>query len=887
MDKLSVMRLFGDHMILQCDVSNRIFGTAPASAEVVLTISDGTLTTEICRTDADNSGRWAVAIPPFPASFKEYTLVFSCGDESITASDVLFGELYHISGQSNMELPISRTIDPLNKQIPPDNRYIREFRVPVVSTFGMDEEYDDFLGGQWKVAVGADIMPMSGAGYWFADELSRKLNVPVGLVNTAAGGSPVEARLPYKTLMRLGGYDEFLYQCTVPDYQKKTAAADADKYRRWSSVLEKQDNISKDIFTDEPEYKKCTMPFYFRDVPELDGLCGRVWFRKVFILPDDTPTEDALLILGTMTDADKVYVNGTYVGETGYMYPPRIYNVPASVLKHGENTIHVLLEVRTGQGGFIHDKKYCLKLGNELIDLTGEWGYAIGAKGDVLVPDVFFQGLPLSMYGAMTAPAFGIRFRGMLWYQAESNGGAPERYYTLFKEFVEMYRKRCGYEIPVIITQLPNFEDPAGGIPKNSWAELREQQKLTLSLPNTAMAVTIGAGESNDLHPRNKRDVGKRLAYCAERLIYNDQSAPENIWPVDAEYSASGDVLVTFNGKVKAKDKPGYFEALYTHGAVPAKAVLTDKGVLVSCGRKPQFIRYAWMNDPSEPELFSEYDLPLSPFAVRVKDSISVSETMLGDEIFIRQFSPEHGSKGSVILCHGYNQNVDCTSDMAEALAGAGYQSFAFDFRGGGAVSKSRGSGTEMSIETEIKDLERVIDYVKGQSVKNPDAKLYVYGESQGGFVSALACADRKDITALALEYPAFCIPDQWLGKDPDDLPESFEFMGHVISKNYYLGVPRYDVYERISHFEAPVLIMQGTADKVVDTGYAHKINACYKNSELILYPGEDHGFSHSAREKQKNDIIAFLDRASLPEKGMAEYNEDYYRQLSVFESCD
>ncbi|MBQ5311259.1 MAG: sialate O-acetylesterase, partial [Oscillospiraceae bacterium] len=395
MSVFSCMRLFGDDMVLQSGAPNTLRGKAPAGAVVTASISDGILTDEIGRTTADESGSWSLVLPQFPPSFISYTLTLSCGEDTLTARNVLFGELYHISGQSNMELPLSRTIDPLNVQIPPDNEYIREFRVPVVSTFGMDEEYDDFLGGEWKRAVGDDIMSMSGVGYWFASELIKKLDVPVGFVNTSAGGAPCESRLPYKTLMRLGGYDEFLYQCTVPGYQQKTAAADAEKYRRWSTVLDNQDKISDSIFSAEHEYKKCTMPFYFRDVPGLDGLCGRVWFRKTFVIPDGMPTDDAVLVLGTMIDADKCYVNGEYVGETGYMYPPRIYKVPASLLRHGENTIHIRLEVRTGKGGFVKGKKYCLKLGDDIIDLSGEWEYIIAAKDGALTPDVFFQGLPL------------------------------------------------------------------------------------------------------------------------------------------------------------------------------------------------------------------------------------------------------------------------------------------------------------------------------------------------------------------------------------------------------------------------------------------------------------------------------------------------------------
>ncbi|MGN1106062.1 MAG: sialate O-acetylesterase, partial [Huintestinicola sp.] len=517
-EKFSVMRFFGDHMILQSEQENCVRCKAPAGSSVELKISDSLGNENVFSTSACDGGVYKLVIPPYPPSFDSYTLTFSCGNEVITYNDVLFGELYHISGQSNMELPICRTIDPLDPVIPKGSRFIREFRVPVKCCFGKDEVYDDFQGGEWKYAEGDDLMQVSAAGYYFAEKLFDKLNVPVGLVNTSAGGSPVEARMPYNMLMELGGYEEFLSRCTVPDYEKNTAEADRIKYGKWCSELEKKDIISKDIFTASHEFTKCHIPFYFRDDPKLSDFCGRIWFKKTFVIPDDMDLSKSVLVLGAMIDADDVYVNGKWVGNTGYMYPPRIYPLSEGVLHRGENVLHIRLEVRQGKGGFVEGKKYCLKSCDKIIDLSGDWEYAVAARGEYLQSDVFFQGLPLSMYGALTAPAFDIRFKGLIWYQGESNDRNPERYHELFGKFVKMYREKCGYDIPVVFTQLCNFDDPIQVVPPLSWAKVREQQKKCLDIPETAMAVTIDVGESNDLHPINKRDVGRRLALCAERL---------------------------------------------------------------------------------------------------------------------------------------------------------------------------------------------------------------------------------------------------------------------------------------------------------------------------------------------------------------------------------
>ncbi|MBQ4487399.1 MAG: sialate O-acetylesterase [Oscillospiraceae bacterium] len=624
MSDFSVMRFFGSHMVLQSGVDNTVFGKAPCGSQVTLTIK-GSGTSDILKTVTDNNGRWEMVIPPYKPSFEPFTLVFSCGGEDIVCDDVLFGELYHISGQSNMELPISRTLDPVSPHLPQECEYIREFRVPVQSCFGENEEYDDFLGGHWERAVGEPVYQMSGAGFYFAREIYEKYNVPVGLVNTAAGGAPVEARMPCSMLRRIGGYDDYLDKVTAPGYMENTAKADQENLDNWWKTIEEKDTVSNGIFERTEGFTECTIPFSFRDEPALKGFCGKVWFRKTFVIPDDVSLDDPVLILGAIIDADIVYVNGQKVGETGYMYPPRVYRFDKDILHHGENTVFIRLQVNNGMGAFVPKKRYCLKLGKTLIDLSGRWEYIIAAKVEPAIPGTFFQGTPLSMYAALTAPAFPIRFAGLLWYQAESNGDY-KRYPMLFEEFVKMYRERCGYEIPVIFAQLPNFADPLGNMVPAHWANLREAQRKCLSIPKTAMAVTIDTGESYDLHPLDKWDVGKRLAYCAEKLIYDDDTCPGQTYPVKAEYVSEGTVLITFSGTdnmTLKNDRAEYFEIVGQDSVcrtiVRADAKCDGGNVILTFDKDitPEKVRYLWKNDPADIDLI--YDgLPVTPFEITV-----------------------------------------------------------------------------------------------------------------------------------------------------------------------------------------------------------------------------------------------------------------------------
>ncbi len=623
-NKLGVMRTVSDNAVLQRDCENVICGTAPAGKDVLLTIKRGGENKSLSAA-ADKNGKWQLTLPPFEASISGCVFEFSCGGEKLCFENIVFGEVFHISGQSNMELPVSRTYSPFAEQEFEYTGLVREFRVPIQCCFGKDEVYEDFPGGEWKTASVEHLPDMSAAGYWFALEIAQRYKVPVGLLNTSAGGAPVESRMPYHLLKELGGFDDILAEYTADGYMEKTIESDRIKNEKRYKSLDAQDSISAKLMSGDVsgiEFTECDVPFYFRDVPALDGFCGRIWFRKEFDIPESVDLSDGELILGAMIDADDVWLNGKYVGSTGYMYPPRNYRIPGGAAVHGRNTVLVRLDVRTGKGGFVVGKRYCVKFGGTIIDISGKWGYAVAAKDSPMIPDVFFQGLALSMYGAVTAPAFRTKARAMLWYQGESNDRAPERYSYLFGRFVEFCRSSYGYDIPVIFTQLCNFDDPTQDVPFDSWAVIRNEQLKCLDIPHTAMAVTIDVGESNDLHPLNKRAVGHRLALCARKMLFNDDTVPDDIFCTGAEYSG-GKILLKFSGGVPVLKDNGAaaFEVCLENGEeLPAAARNTDGGISLEfdATEKPVLVKYAWDNDPAA-VLWRSDDIPVSPFVVNVK----------------------------------------------------------------------------------------------------------------------------------------------------------------------------------------------------------------------------------------------------------------------------
>ena len=604
MSELRLDPVLSDGMVIQRDTENLFRGFAPAGAEVSIAAGGKTLS---CR--ADENGRFACTVPPLEACCEPFTVTVTCGSETAEVKDVLVGDVFHITGQSNMELPIIRTFDPFSDVFrKPDSPMIREFRAPIEPCFDPGAELDMFSGGHWIRSDSEEALMMSAAGYFFARTLYEDIRIPIGLVNTSAGGSPIEGRLPYSVLREYPEYDAFLDEATVPGYIENTAKTDAEREGALYRLIEDSDKDRDTVLSGgSPEGETVSFPLFLPD------FAGRLWFYKDITLPDNFPTDDVMLILGTMTDRDVAYINGVQVGETGYMYPPRNYRVPAGVLRPGKNRIAFLLDIRYGAGGVTEGKRWCLKSGSHILDLTDGWTMCRSVVTEKIKPSAFFPGLPLAVYGRSTAPVYNLRFKAMLIYQGESNGYNAESYVKMYTRFVEYSRQRFGYDIPVISVQLPEF----GFVNDDSWSLVREAQLECCKIPGTAMAVAIGLGEWNDLHPLNEWEVGRRLAVCTKALVY-DKKDFEPVTCTSAEYG-DGEATLTFSASVMPDETGEGFEAVYPSGAEKVRATGESGGIKLTLpGGKPEQLRYAWAPAPT-PHLFDESGLPVSPFRVKFK----------------------------------------------------------------------------------------------------------------------------------------------------------------------------------------------------------------------------------------------------------------------------
>lgn len=613
---MKLSNIFSDGMVLQQNKKITISGKSNYPQQVVVVNFLG----KTYETISDNNGDWSINLGQLEAGGPYQMEIIA--EERLLIKDILVGEVWVLAGQSNMELPINRTLDLFREEMEAVNQpFIRHFAVP--QSYNFHEPKKMLEGGTWKQASQQDVLDFSAVGYFFAKELYQKYGVPIGLIQTAVGGTPIEAWLSEKTLRELGGYETTLDQCKIDSSISEIKLSDEKREKDWFTQLNEQDQGLKHAFyTDSfpvADWKDFEVPNSWEDT-ELENLRGSVWFKKEFDLPSSILEGEAKLMLGTIIDADDTYINGIHIGSTGYRYPPRRYPVPKGLLRSGKNTITVRIISTQTTGGFVKDMPYKLVANGQELDLQGGWKYHIGAITETLEAPTFFQYKPAGVFNEMIAPIGNYSIKGVLWYQGESNTGNPKGYSILFNRLVKDWRENWKLgEIPFIYTQLANLDT---GDPDNiNWAELREEQRIGLDNPNTAMAVTIDIGEHNDLHPQNKQTLGHRLALCANHLAYHEDV--EYSGPLYKDFEQIGNTIkVSFHhigsGLTVHGDKLKTFTICGDDRKfVPATATISDNTVIVSHEdiKEPRHVRYAYSDNPEEANLYNTEGLPASPFS--------------------------------------------------------------------------------------------------------------------------------------------------------------------------------------------------------------------------------------------------------------------------------
>ena len=613
--------LISDGMVLQRDTDLKIWGWAAPGESVTIEFTGKQYTST-----ADSSGEWIVVLPPIQAG-GPHTMTLTASNK-LTVSDILIGDVWLCSGQSNMELPVRRVRPLYEAEIAAaENNSIRSFTVP--KTFVFTGPQSDLPGGKWRAADPETVLDFSAAAWFFAREINQKYGVPVGLLTSAFGGSPAEAWISEESLKEFPVHYEEIRKLNEDSYISNIEKEDRQRIAEWYSNLQKADAgyqaqgvrwHDENLNTDD--WSSTTVPGFWSATP-LKGINGVVWFRKEIDIPASAAGQPATVNLGRIVDADSAFLNGTFIGTVSYQYPPRWYTVPSGVLKEGKNILTVRVISNIGDAGFVPDKTYELTAGDFTVSLGGEWKYKTGAVMPPLRGQTFFGYKPAGLYNAMLAPLLNYSIKGILWYQGESNAGRPEEYRSLLPALIRDWRKNLGQgDVPFLVVQLPNFMEAREAPYESGWALFREAQTEALKLPATGMAVTYDIGEWNDIHPLNKKDVGVRLALAARKVAYGDSEVVSS-GPTCKSMKVRGrKIIISFDNtgsglRVRNGKRPGHLAiAGEDMQFVWAKARIRGNRVIVRSReiKKPVAVRYAWADNPVGANLYNTEGLPAAPF---------------------------------------------------------------------------------------------------------------------------------------------------------------------------------------------------------------------------------------------------------------------------------
>lgn len=663
--KLLIKGIVASGMVLQQNKINCIFGTADIYEDILMTFRG---ITSIAK--SDENGNWKIEFSPGDAG-GPFCMTVKSSKEKIVLDDVFVGEVWVNSGQSNAQLPMERMRFSYPEEFElPENPNIRMITIPI--SWSLDGEKDYIENPLWLSASPENLGKMSGTAYFFAKKLSQELNVPVGIINASQGGSAIASWMNKSCLQEMGA-EEYLERIALYENHETVLAKQKEieeNQAKWNDELWK--NSSRNF--DKP-WETVKIPGFIENFDS----AGLIWLKKEIELTAEQAKifneKKTWLWLGTIVDADFVFVNDVQVGSTAYLYPPRRYVVPQGVLKEGKNQIliHVQKNSKNGKIRFYEEKPYCLFTENiyvnpvvcrnvekkhtmlwpldaEYIDLTGEWQMQVDVKIRDCPEGMFFEWLPTALYNSMLAPCFKHSVAGVLWYQGESDCGHPAEYKNMLIKMINLWRKKFIYgskKLPFVIMQLPNWSDGNYEdltVTKMGWPYLRQAQIQAAEIAgNAGIVVTVDAGEWNDLHPEKKLTAGTRAAFEALRIAYEKKyispSPRFKSFSVKTFVNKETKIVVNFDcgdsslfaaevdGKsanIEKTEKNGKIygfsflvEKKDKYTVVEAEAHLKRNIVTVDVPKNIGNLielRYLWADNPAPVNLYSQDLLPAMPF---------------------------------------------------------------------------------------------------------------------------------------------------------------------------------------------------------------------------------------------------------------------------------
>ncbi len=621
--QLKVSKLFSDHAVLQRDQPIKVWGWADAGSVTIR------FNGKKHKTRPDKQGKWMVTMPAMKAG-GPYEMTIKNSRETISFQDILIGDVWICSGQSNMEWTVSISGNATTEIENAKDKGIRHFKIP--KSYAKTPE-ETLAGGEWQVTNTETVGDFTAVGYYFARELRKHVDIPIGLLNTSWGGSRIE---PWMSAGTLDLEDpETAIEQILEKAEKAYEAKVAELKVAFPDLSSEENGIKDGVAvwvnekTDASKWMQLNVPGIWES-QGYDGFDGIAWYRTTFDLTEAEASDKITLALGKIDDSDITWVNGQKVGETIQSWnTQRLYKVSPEILKAGKNTIAIRVE-DTGGGGGIHGEAadIYVKTNAQKIALVDEWDFRLDA---MMSSDYLNQAnqIPTLLYNKMIFPIKNYAIKGALWYQGESNAGNArdaEQYEALFADMIHNWRTdfRSG-EFPFLYVQLANWLPPQDAGVDSNWATLRASQTNVLKVKNTAQAVIIDIGDAEDIHPGNKQDVGLRLSLAARHLAYGEDIVYRS--PMYQSHSIkAGKIHLTFDhvgDGLSVKNKYGYVNGFAIAGAdgkfVWAKAELDGaRNIIVWSDQipNPKYLRYAWADNPDDVNLYNSAGLPACPFQI-------------------------------------------------------------------------------------------------------------------------------------------------------------------------------------------------------------------------------------------------------------------------------
>ncbi|WP_300380829.1 sialate O-acetylesterase [Henriciella sp.] len=614
-------RPYTDHAVIQRNKPVSLAGLAAGGSAVDITFAGRSL-----QTQADKDGRWQAMMEPVPAG-GPYTLSVEDSDGRLELTDVMVGDVLLCSGQSNMEYPVYRALNPDAAVSGSEDDKLRLLTVPRSTALTPQAHLPD--GAGWAVSGPDVVRDFSAVCYFTGRQLRADSDVPVGLIDASWGGSQIEAWLPAKAMEPLGIHGAQLG--LLESYRKDPEAAMASFGETWESWWREAHGSTPWASTSEdadwnpvPE----TFPDWkVYDDPETENHYGRLWYSREVELTEAQADGAASISLGLFDDTDATWVNGHFIGSTSSWSDHRTYNVPQGILKPGSNTIMINVLNTYGQGGMMGPgEAIALKFGNgNTLPLGDDWQYRVVHQPDSGGPRPPWETVTgyTAIQNAMIAPLAGISLKAAIWYQGESNVGRADEYQPLLQALMDTWRDYFGKDLPVVIVQLPVYGAMPDTPVDSGWSGIREaQRKVALSDPQTGLAVTLDAGDRTDIHPANKLLVAERVSRILSILMEQTSGHEDGASPQSVAFDGNTIKITLPEGRYKVigSNAPNAFEVCDTSGVCAwADARIEGRQVLVNLQKAadPREIRYCW-GDAPVCNLFTSADVPVTPFQVEV-----------------------------------------------------------------------------------------------------------------------------------------------------------------------------------------------------------------------------------------------------------------------------